>query len=111
MQVLFLKIQKTILVFSLALIGASAVAEGASEVSNKLYYICKNQKEVRTMRVQIEASGVCVTYYSKQGSEKNVGSGKNHDSCANFLNNIKTNLEKSNWNCRDISSTKITSLE
>lgn len=103
-------LSKSILVTVLALIGAGACAEGVSEVSNKLYYICKNQKEVRTMRVQIETSGLCVTYYSKQGTEKNVGSGKNHDSCANFLNNIKTNLEKSNWNCRDISSTKITSL-
>jgi hypothetical protein len=102
---------KTLLALTLALASISALAEGASETENKLYYICKNQKEVRTMRVHIETNGTCVTYYSKQGAEKNVGSGKNHESCEHFLDNIKTNLEKSNWNCRDISSTKITSLE
>lgn len=88
-----------------------AQAEGVSEVSNKAYFICKNKKEVRTVRVQVDGSGVCTTYYSKQGTEKAVGSGKNHDSCIGFMNNVKTNLEGSNWTCRDISATKITSLE
>lgn len=77
------------------------------EVENKSYWLCKNKKEVRTIRVQINA-GICSTFYSKLGSEKVVGSGKNHESCVNFLNNIKTNLEKSNWSCRDISATRIT---
>lgn len=84
-----------------------ATAESTVEVENKSYWLCKNRKEVRTIRVQIDGA-VCTTFYSKLGAEKNVGSGKNHDSCVQFLNNIKTNLEKSNWNCRDISATRIT---
>ncbi len=79
-----------------------------TETNNKIYWLCKNQREVRTMRVEIDSAGVCHAYYSKQGTEKSVGSGRNHDSCMNFVNNIKTNLEKSNWNCRDISSATIT---
>ena len=73
--------------------------------------MCKHKKEVRTIRVHIDEKGVCSTYYSKEGEEKRVGSGRNHESCINFLNSIKTNLEKSSWNCRDISDTQITSLE
>lgn len=78
---------------------------------DKSYWMCKNKKEVRTIRVHINKENICSTIYSKQGSEKNVGSGRNHDSCIGFLNSIKTNLEKSSWNCRDISDTQITSLE
>ena len=88
-------------------VSFGAAAEGAVEVENKAYWLCKNRKEVRTIRVQVD-NGICTTFYSKLGSEKNVGSGKNNESCENFLNNIRTNLEKSNWNCRDISATRIT---
>ena len=83
-------------------------AEQVVEVQNKAYWLCKNRKEVRTIRVQINKEGICSTYYSKLGSEKSVGSGQNQESCMGFLNNIKTNLEKSSWTCRDISSTRIT---
>lgn len=85
-----------------------ARAEAVVDVENKAYYLCKNRKEVRTIRVQINPSGICNTLYSKAGEEKLVGSGRNHNSCIDFLNNIRTNLEKSNWNCRDISSARIT---
>jgi hypothetical protein len=96
--------------FILALmIGFSAAAdEHAKEIDNKAYWMCKSKKKVRTIRVQITDDGICQTFYSREGEEKIVGSGKNHESCLNFLNNIKTNLEKSNWTCRDITDTKIT---
>jgi hypothetical protein len=84
-----------------------AAAEQIVELENKAYWLCKNHKEVRTIRVHVNGQGVCSTMYTKLGDEKVVGSGKNHESCLNFLNNIKTNLEKSNWNCRDISATRI----
>ncbi len=98
---------KAVVITVIATLSYGAVAQSPAEVENQSYFLCKNQKEVRTIRVQVEA-GVCTTFYSKLGNEKNVGSGKNNESCVNFLNNIKTNLEKSNWNCRDISATRIT---
>lgn len=85
-----------------------ASADSVTEVENKAYVLCKNRKQVRSIRVAINNSGICSTFYSKEGDEKVVGSGKNHESCVNFLNNIKTNLEKSNWTCRDISSARTT---
>lgn len=90
---------------------ASSAQEGSPEVDNKAYWICKNKKEVRTIRVIVDSkTKECITLYSKSGSEKEVGSGKWQESCISFMNNIRTNLEKSNWTCRDISSTKITSV-
>lgn len=104
----FLKL-KLIVLFSLfAGSGFTWAAEQVVEVQNKTYWLCKNKKEVRTIRVSVNAAGVCTTYYSKLGEEKVVGSGKNHASCENFLANVKSNLEKSNWNCRDISASRIT---
>ena len=80
----------------------------ADDQANKAYWLCKSKKQVRTIRVHVDQGGICSTVYSKEGAEKVVGSGKNHESCLNFLNNIKTNLEKSNWTCRDISSARVT---
>lgn len=94
---------------ALILLLFHAFGASADEVVNKAYWICKNKKEVRTIRVQIDSqTKECSTFYSKLGSEKVVGSGKWHESCMNYLSNIRTNLEKSDWNCRDISSAKIT---
>ena len=93
-----------ILLFSCSL----AFAEQVVEIENKAYWLCKSKKQVRTIRVHVDETGTCTTMYSKENSEKSVGSGKNQESCLNFLNNIKTNLEKSNWTCRDISSARMT---
>lgn len=85
-----------------------AAADQVVEVQNKVYYLCKNHKEARTIRVHVDEHGQCNTLYSKAGSEKVVGTGKMVNSCENILNNIKNNLEKSSWTCRDISATRIT---
>jgi hypothetical protein len=85
-----------------------AHAQDSKEIENKAYWLCKNKGEVRTIRVQVDDHGSCLTFYSKAGSEKVVGTNRNREACMNFLNNIKTNLEKSSWNCRDISDTKTT---
>lgn len=103
-----LRLTSKILVFVFALVSCFAHGEGTQEIASKAYWICKNKKEVRTIRVHInEQSGLCSTVYSRDGNDKAVGSGKNQESCMGFLNNIKSNLEKSNWSCRDISSTTI----
>ncbi|HMN66909.1 MAG TPA: hypothetical protein PKC28_00060 [Bdellovibrionales bacterium] len=97
------------LVISWSAIASSLAFADSVEVENKAYWLCKNSREVRTIRVAVSAAGICSTYYAKQGSEKAVGSGKNQESCIGYLNNIKGNLEKSNWSCRDVSATRITS--
>ena len=93
---------------SIILFAGMSAAENADKSQYKAYVLCKSRKEVRTIRIEVGATGVCTTIYSKQGIEKSVGSGKHFESCLTYLNNVKTNLEKSNWTCRDISSSKVT---
>lgn len=102
------KLAATCTVIAILLWGGPARSEASLEVSNKAYWMCKQKNNVRTIRIQIDNQGICSTIYSKEGSEKLIGSGKSHVSCTNFLANVKTNLEKSNWVCRDIGDTKIT---
>lgn len=72
------------------------------------YWICRNGKQVRTIRVVTETDSTFTTYYSKNGAEKSVGHGRNLGSCMGFLENVKTNLEKSGWVCRDVTNSEIT---
>ncbi len=98
----------TFLLSLILFVAFYAQADDVVEVANKSYWICKSKHDVRTIRVFVDKEGVCSTYYSRDGGEKRVSSGKIHESCVNVLSNIKTNLEKSKWNCRDITDTKIT---
>ena len=89
------------------MLGWVATAAPAPDVTNAAYWMCKHHAEVRTIRVAA-MSGSCVTLYAKRGVEKGVGSGQFTESCLNFLTNIKTNLEKSGWTCRDITPARMT---
>jgi len=97
-----------VLLFLLTTTFFAVAADQVVDVENRSYWLCKNKKEVRTIRVQIRETGVCNTLYAKHGDEALVGSGKNHESCVQILNNIKTNLEKSDWACRDVTNARIT---
>ena len=67
-------------------------------------FMCKNSKIVRTIKVEtLDESGLCRTTYTKAGVDKEVGNGLKRQSCMGFLNNIKGNLEKAHWNCKDVS--------
>lgn len=71
-----------------------------TERSPKMFVICKLGANVRTIQVN-DLNGSFETVYSKGGESKVIGSGKNYESCLRFLENVKTNLEKSNWACKE----------
>ncbi len=96
------------LIFFSLMAPAFVLAQGAVEVENKSYWMCRYRKEVRTIRVHVDSEGMCSTFYSKFGSEKMIGSGRHLESCNKFLENVRTNLEKSNWACKDITNTRMT---
>jgi hypothetical protein len=81
-----------------------------AETKPTSYVICKNNGQVRTIRVEVDAQNICHTIYSKQGFEKQVGSGKNKGSCDQWLANVRANLEKSGWKCRDVESATVESV-
>ncbi len=70
--------------------------------------MCKNKKIVRTLRImQMEADSKCVTLYSKGGNDKIVGSGRSMSTCTTVTENIKGNLEKAGWKCKETTANVI----
>lgn len=78
----------------------------AEEKSDNLlsYVICKNKGIVRTIRVERdEATQACVTMYTKDGKDQEVGRAQNKNSCSSVSENIRGNLVKAGWDCKDVS--------
>ena len=72
------------------------------------YVMCKSKNVVRTLRYTFNpADAQCATLYTKAGSDQKVAYGKNTKTCRDVMNNIRYNLEKAGWKCRDISNAKI----
>jgi hypothetical protein len=101
-----------ILSFIMASTSASAqaaVAQGSADQPN--YVMCRNQKTVRTLRIEKDDSKQCVALYTKAGVDKEVGRGQNFSSCTRVVANIRTNLDKAGWKCKEVSNAGMTSAE
>jgi hypothetical protein len=96
------------LIFGLNIFSVVALAQAAVDPSQKQapannYVMCKNQKNVRTIRVENEKDeNLCVTFYTKAGVDREVGRAQSRASCEKIVENIRKNLEKANWKCRDL---------
>lgn len=64
--------------------------------------LCKLGDNVRTVRISKEDPG-CHIVYTKDGRDQTVGRNKNFESCERIMTNIRENLGKAGWNCRDVS--------
>ena len=110
----------TVLVLSSAFVGAaqSTAAQLPTKPTNELlslkpaqYILCQNKKDVRTIRVEKQKNSSddkCRTVYTRGGVDHEVAHGRYLVTCTKVMNNIKTNLEKARWSCRDISSVSMT---
>lgn len=73
-----------------------------------LFLLCKdNTQSVRTLRMIKKNSGHCITTYSKQGIDKTQIQSKKESDCLEVLQNIRANLEKGNWKCKEVSGLRI----
>jgi len=73
---------------------------------NSSYVICRNEKRVRTIRVEMKGES-CKTLYSKDGSDDVVGRSKEASTCYDVVNKIRGNLEKGPWKCKDVSPDRV----
>lgn len=71
------------------------------------FFICKNLKNIRTLRLE-KTQGECRTIYTKAGKDRVIGQGQFEESCFKFLSNVKSNLEKAGWNCKEAPKTQVT---
>ena len=85
-------------VVSLTLLPSAFATEGQGE---KLL-LCKLNRTVRTLRVEIDDGSLCKTIYTKQGVDDEIGSGQHKQSCFNIVGNVRKNLEEGGWKCREV---------
>ncbi len=67
------------------------------------FLLCKNLKVVRTLRVE-KTKDRCTAYYTKAGIDKVVGTSIQPDKCRNFADQVRDNIVKAGWKCREIKS-------
>lgn len=70
----------------------------------KQLVICRNQKIVRTIRVECTSGLECNTIYTKEGTDRVEGSNNNVLGGQKILGNIQANLEKAAWKCNDVTA-------
>lgn len=73
------------------------------------HVICKNQKIVRTIRVE-KGPGKCSTLYTKNGQDQVIASGINATSCKKFMSDVQENLTKAGWKCRETKAAVVSEL-
>lgn len=72
--------------------------------------LCKNQKTVRTLRVEQGEDQKCRAIYTKQGVDETIGSGQYTNSCEEFISNVRKNLEEAKWNCREVKEARTSNV-
>jgi hypothetical protein len=90
----------------------SSNADGSREPAsiankeNSSYVICRNERRVRTIRVEVKGES-CKALYSKDGADDVVGRSKEVTTCYGVVNKIRGNLEKGPWKCKDVSPDRV----
>ena len=84
-------------------------AQAAVSETPYAHVICKNQKIVRTIRVE-KGAGKCETLYTKNGQDQVIATGINPPSCKKFLTDVQENLTKAGWKCRETKQAIVSEL-
>lgn len=94
-----------------ALILISSSISAVAEVSMpKLSVMCRHGKEVRTLRIEKDPKGGCITIYTKFGKDQNIGKAQNPQSCVDILKRVETTLTNADWKCREVQESRVSNL-
>lgn len=75
-----------------------------------LLIICKNQKQVRTIRVS-KGEELYDTVYTKFGKDQNIGQTRMFSSGKGIALGVRDKLVTSGWSCREVSDSQLTTSE
>ena len=89
---------------------ASKKPKEVREVSYESYVMCRSLSLARTIRVSHGPRG-CVTKYQRDGAEKVVATAQSLGICQDVKNKIQKNLMENKWDCRDLTSSQVSSAE
>lgn len=98
--------KKSMITAALVILGTSSAFAG---LENSLV-LCRNQKNVRTLRVEMGEDQKCRAIYTKQGVDETIGSGQITGSCEEYISNVRKNLEEAKWNCREVKEARTSTV-
>jgi hypothetical protein len=86
----------------------STKGEAAVDQKMSAFVLCKNEKNVRSIRILPDKDNNCTITYSKGTSEEVVGADRSLSNCKSILKNIQANLESSKWSCKSYQKAALT---
>jgi hypothetical protein len=102
-----IKFSQIFTVFS-AVMFISAVSSADME---NAFVMCKHEKAVRTLRIDVGNNQKCRAVYTKQGVDETVGNSTVMSDCEEVVIKIRKHLEEGNWNCRDVKEARISTVQ
>lgn len=75
-----------------------------------LFILCKNEKNVRTLRVETASDNKCTAYYTKGGVDSNIGNASNPGGCDDFVLRVRKKLEEASWKCREVKEARTSNV-
>lgn len=72
--------------------------------------MCRNQKDVRTLRIEKASGEKCAAFYSKNGTEQNIGSSRKHEDCLSYTKKVQDILERNKWICKEVPVSTLSSV-
>lgn len=79
--------------------------------ASELLVLCKNQKNVRTLRIDILSDGRCRAIYTKQGVDQIIGTSQNRPDCDEFIAGVRKKIEEVSWTCREVKDSRVSTVQ
>lgn len=102
-----LKIEEALFSITMTVLFFSSIA--SASLGDALV-LCKHNKSVRTLRIEMGDDKKCRAIYTKQGVDETIGSGQDPNSCAEIVSNVRKNLEEGNWVCREVKEARVSTV-
>lgn len=107
-----IRFSKVVLLASFLFLTVTSLSAAKAVVEEKAstFVLCKNKKDVRTLRILPESDKPehCRITYSKGSVEQTMGANRSLNSCKSILKSIQGNLEAANWSCRSVQTAHVT---
>ncbi|MBO9666937.1 MAG: hypothetical protein J7501_09005 [Bdellovibrio sp.] len=99
--------RKALVALSIPVLFFSSVAK--AELGEALV-LCKHNKNVRTLRIEMGSDQKCKAIYTKQGIDQTIGSAQYLNSCTEIVAGVRKTLEEAKWSCRDVKEARTSSV-
>jgi hypothetical protein len=92
------------------ILGSFFLVSIAKADFGNLFILCKNEKNVRTLRVEIASDNKCTAFYTKSGVDSNIGNSSSSSGCEEFVLRVRKKLEEASWKCREVKEARTSNI-